>query len=161
MRSRATAFGHAVHPMLIVFPLGLFSTAVVFDVLYLVTDGADFAVAAAYTIAAGLVGGVVAALFGLVDWLGIPDKTRAKRIGALHGVGNVVVAALFAVSWLLRAGAEGWQPGVGALICSFAGVALAVVTGWLGGELVERLGVSVDEGADVNAPSSLTQVRRY
>lgn len=160
MRSRATAFGHAVHPMLIVFPLGLFSTAVVFDVLYLVTDGSNFAVSAAYTIAAGLVGGVVAALFGLVDWLGIPDNTRAKRIGTLHGVGNLVVVVLFAISWLLRAGADGWEPGVAALICSFAGVVLAGVTGWLGGELVERLGVSVDEGADVNAPSSLPHVRR-
>ena len=160
MRSRATAFGHAVHPMLIVFPLGLFSTAVVFDVLYLVTDESNFAIAAAYTIAAGLVGGVVAALFGLVDWLGIPANTRAKRIGTLHGVGNLVVVVLFAISWLLRAGADGWEPGVAALICSFAGVALAGVTGWLGGELVERLGVSVDEGADVNAPSSLPHVRR-
>jgi len=146
--------------MLIVFPLGLFSTAVVFDVLYLVTDESNFAIAAAYTIAAGLVGGVVAALFGLVDWLGIPANTRAKRIGTLHGVGNLVVVVLFAISWLLRAGADGWEPGVAALICSFAGVALAGVTGWLGGELVERLGVSVDEGADVNAPSSLPHVRR-
>jgi len=146
--------------MLIVFPLGLFSTAVVFDVLYLVTDESNFAIAAAYTIAAGLVGGVVAALFGLVDWLGIPANTRAKRIGTLHGVGNLVVVVLFAISWLLRAGADGWEPGVAALICSFAGVALSGVTGWLGGELVERLGVSVDEGADVNAPSSLPHVRR-
>ena len=41
------------------------------------------------------------------------------------------------------------------LVLSFGGVALATVTGWLGGELVSRLGVGVDDGANLNAPSSL------
>jgi hypothetical protein len=35
-------------------------------------------------------------------------------------------------------------------------VALASVTAWLGGELVERLGVAVDDGAHLDAPSSLS-----
>jgi hypothetical protein len=43
-----------------------------------------------------------------------------------------------------------------ALILSFAGIALALVTAWIGGEMVYRLGVGVDQGANVNAPSSLT-----
>jgi uncharacterized membrane protein len=63
---------------------------------------------------------------------------------------------LFAISWLLRAGAESWAPNALALVCSFAAVVLAVATGWLGGELVERLGIGVDEGANLDAPSSLT-----
>jgi hypothetical protein len=42
-------------------------------------------------------------------------------------------------------------------VCSFVGVALGAITGWLGGELVERLGVGVDEDAGVNAPSSLSR----
>jgi uncharacterized membrane protein len=66
-----------------------------------------------------------------------------------------VVVVLFAVSWLLRAGAA-WEPRVWALVCSFAAVVLAVATAWMGGELVERLGVGVDEGAGVDAPSSLS-----
>lgn len=156
MKSRARAMGHAIHPMLIVFPLGLLSTAVVFDILYLITDRSGFAVAAAYAIAAGVIGGLVAALFGFIDWLAIPGGTRAKRVGTLHGVGNVVVVALFAVSWLLRYGQDGWIPGAAALVLGFAGFALAGVTGWLGGELVERLGIGVDEGANADAPSSLS-----
>jgi uncharacterized membrane protein len=160
MESRAKMFGHAIHPMLIVFPLGLLATAVVFDIVYLVTGRSGFTVAAAYMIAAGIVGGLLAAVFGLVDWLAIPAGTRAKRIGAVHGIGNVIVVALFAVSWLLRMNAEQWKPGAAALVCSFVAVALATVTGWLGGELVERLGVGVDEGAGVNAPSSLSSARR-
>ncbi|MFC7615072.1 DUF2231 domain-containing protein [Actinokineospora soli] len=79
MESRAKAFGHAIHPMLIVFPLGLLTTAVVFDVLHLVTERPGFAVTAAYVIAAGVVGGVVASLFGVVDWRATP---RARARGA-------------------------------------------------------------------------------
>jgi len=156
MESHAKAAGHAVHPMLIVFPLGLLTTAVVFDIVYLVNHRSGFTVAAGYTIAAGILGGLLAAVFGLIDWLAIPGGTRAKRIGAWHGLGNVVVVVLFAISWVLRM-ADNWHPGVAALVLSFAGVALAGMTGWLGGELVERLGVGVDPGADVNAPSSLAR----
>jgi uncharacterized membrane protein len=159
MQSRARMMGHAIHPVLIVFPLGLLSTAVIFDILYLITDRGGFPVAAAYSISAGVIGGLVAAVFGLVDWLAIPGGTRARRVGALHGVGNVVVVVLFALSWVLRSGAD--EPGAGALILGFAGFALVGVTGWLGGELVERLGIGVDEGANPNSPSSLTQHPRH
>lgn len=156
MESRAKALGHAIHPMLIPFPLGLLATAVVFDIIYLVTDGSGFSVAAAYAIAAGIVGGLIAAPFGWIDWFRIPGNTRAKRIGLVHGLGNVVVVLLFAGSWLLRWQAGGWTPTPWALVGSFAAVVLAVITGWMGGELVERLGVGVDEGAHTDAPSSLS-----
>jgi len=66
-----------------------------------------------------------------------------------------VVVVLFAVSWLVRLG-NGWEPTAWALVCSFVAVALAVVTAWMGGELVERMGVSIDDGAGVDAPSSLS-----
>jgi uncharacterized membrane protein len=160
MQSRATVMGHAVHPVLIAFPLGLLSTAVIFDIVYLINGRPSFALAAAYAMAAGIIGGLVAAVFGLIDWTGIERGTRASRIGVLHGVGNVVVVAFFIVSWLLRANGNDWRPSVLALIFSFAGLALAGVTGWLGGELVERLGVGVDTGANVNAPSSLSHSAR-
>jgi uncharacterized membrane protein len=156
MESRAKALGHAIHPMLIPFPLGLLATAVVFDVIYLITDKPGFAMAAAYAIAAGIIGGLIAAPFGWIDWFKIPPNSRAKRIGLVHGLGNIVVVVLFAISWLLRANNFGWEPNAGALVCSFAAVVLAVGTAWMGGELVERLGIGVDEGANIDAPSSLT-----
>jgi uncharacterized membrane protein len=105
-------------------------------------------------IAAGVITGLLAAPFGLIDWLGIPSGTRAKRIGALHGIGNVIVVLMFAGSWLLRRDAPG-APDALALTLSFVGVVLALGTGWLGGELVDRLGVGLDEGAHLDAPSSL------
>jgi len=97
MESRVKLFGHPVHQMLIVFPLGLLATSVVFDIIHL-GSGAPYAATVAFAlIASGIVGGLLAAPFGLIDWLAIPSGTRAKRIGGLHGGGNVVVLALFAI----------------------------------------------------------------
>jgi uncharacterized membrane protein len=155
MHSKARLFGHPVHQMLIVFPLGLLATSLVFDIVYLATGTPKFAEISFWMIASGIIGGLLAAVFGLVDWLAIPSGTRAKRIGALHGIGNVVVTGLFAVSWLLRYGAPA-TPRVSYIVLSGLGVALALVTGWLGGELVDRLAIGVDEGAHPDAPSSLS-----
>ncbi len=156
MESRFKVLGHPVHPVLIVFPLGLFITSVIFDILYLATDNELFTTVAYYNIIVGIIGGLLAAVFGLIDWLGIPGGTRAKSIGLYHGLGNAVIVLLFAGSWLLRMNADDNLPSTLALVLSFAGVALGVVTGWLGGEMVDRLGVGVDPGANLNAPSSLS-----
>ena len=153
MKARARFLGHPVHQMLVVFPLGLLATSVIFDVLARAFDRSDWAVAGYWALTAGIVGALVAAPFGLVDWLKVPKGTRARRIGAMHGGGNGVVSLLFVAAWLLRepgAPAEGWS-----LACSWAGAGLALVTAWLGGELVSRLGVGVDDKAGLNAPSSL------
>ena len=155
MEARAKVVGHAVHQMLIVFPLGLFSTAVIFDVIHLISGGATWSLVSYWMIAAGIIGGLCAALFGAIDWSKIPSGTRAYRIGVLHGLGNVVVVALFAVSWWLRRPDPG-NPSAVAIGFMIVGAALSLVTGWLGGELVDRLGVGVDEGANLNAPSSLS-----
>ena len=156
MESHAKAAGHPIHQQLVVFPLGLLGTAVVFDVLRMLTDNEAFATASHYMIAAGVLSGLVAAVFGLIDYLAIPASTRAKRIGLLHGVGNVVVVALFGLSWLLRVDEPDHIPGALAFLLALAGALLSVATGWLGGELVDRLGVGVDRDADLNAPASLT-----
>jgi uncharacterized membrane protein len=155
MESRAKLLGHPIHQMLIVLPLGLLTGAVVFDVVHLVSGNGYWSEIAYWLVAAGVIGGLVAAPFGVVDWLKIPQGTRAKRVGLLHGAGNVVVVLLFALSWLLRRD-DVRNPQTLALLLSFAGFALAGVTGWLGGELVDRLGVGVEDGAHLDAPSSLS-----
>jgi uncharacterized membrane protein len=158
MESRTKFLGHPVHPMLIVFPLGLLAMAVIFDIVTLMRHQPFWSELSFWMIAAGVITGLIAAPFGAIDWLAIPSNTRAKKIGALHGIGNVVVVLLFAGSWLLRRPAPG-APDSLALTLSFVGVLLALGTGWLGGELVDRLGVGVDEGAHVDAPSSLSTRR--
>ncbi len=155
MESKARILGHPIHPILIVFPLGLLATAVIFDVVALVSAVPKWAEFATYLTAAGVVGGLLAAVPGTIDWLAIPNGTRAKRVGLLHGVGNVIVVALFLVDWLLRRETPAAPP-TGSVAAGLIGLGLALVTGWLGGELVGRLGVGVDDGANLNAPSSLS-----
>lgn len=157
MKSQATLFGHAIHPILVVFPLGLFTASVAFDIGWLLSDRPNFPVAAAFTIAAGGVGAVAAAIFGLVDWASVPGGTRARRLGLWHGLGNAVVLVIFAASFLIRYGQPGWEPTGWAYALSFTGVALGGIAGWMGGELVERLGIGVHEGAHPDAPSSLSR----
>lgn len=158
MESKVKLLGHPIHPMLIVFPLGLLIMAVIFDVLYFATKNAAFATVAFWDIAAGVIGGLLAAVFGLIDWLNIPNGTRAKSVGMWHGIGNVVVVVLFALSWLLRSNDQGHVPSTIAFILALVGIGTGAVTAWLGGELVDRLGVGVDPGAHLNAPSSLSGV---
>lgn len=159
MESRAKLFGHAIHPILIVYPLGLLSAAVVFDVIYLLTGNPTWTTVSFWMIAAGIVGGLLAAVFGLIDYLNIPGGTRASRIGLMHGLVNVGVMILFIGSWLLRRNSPE-VPSTAAFALSFIGVGAALLGGWLGGELVERLGVGVTPGANLNAPNSLTHSAR-
>jgi uncharacterized membrane protein len=146
--------GHSVHQVLIVFPVGLLVTAVIFELIALGTGSAQFWTVAYWLIAGGLVGGAAAAVFGLLDWRHIPGRTRAHRIGILHGLGNAMVLVLFAASWWMRTAPDQAPPN-SALLLSFIGAALLFVTGWLGGELVSRLSVGVDEQAHVNATNSV------
>ncbi|ADB40118.1 DUF2231 domain-containing protein [Spirosoma linguale] len=156
MESRAKLAGHPAHQILIVFPLGLLLTSVIFDITFLLRDNSTMSVVAYWMITAGLLWGVVAAVPGLIDWLAIPAATRAKRIGLFHALGNVVVLILFGLSWWLRTDESNYQPSTLALISSFIAFGVAGVTGWLGGELVDRLGVGVDPDAHLNAPNSLS-----
>src|ERR687884_1024001 len=98
MDARAKLLGHPIHQMLIVFPLGLLATSLFFDIAYLITNRGELARVAYWMIFAGVISALVAAVFGLIDWLGIPGGTRAKAIGAWHGISNVLMVALFAAS---------------------------------------------------------------
>ena len=155
MESKAKLFGHPIHQMLIVFPLGLLATSLILDIIYLITDSGKWSQAAFYDMGIGILGGLLAAIFGLIDWFAIPGGTRAKSIGARHGLGNLIVVVFFVVNWALRKG-NPENPGTLPIILSFIAIALALMTAWLGGELVDRLRVGVDDGAHLDAPSSLS-----
>lgn len=150
--------GHRVHPMLIGMPLGLLSGAVIFDVLWILTASERWSNVSFPMIALGIISGIVVAPFGTLDWLDIPSKTRAKRVGLLHGLLAFVSLVLFAVSWWLRYENPG-RPGWIALGMALLGGVVLGVAGWMGGELVERMGIAVDTGAHPNSPSSLSDMR--
>lgn len=148
--------GHYLHPILVVFPLGLFTTSLIFDLICLATGNLRFGTAAYWMIAAGIFGAVVAAPFGTIDWFDIPAETRAKRVGLFQRLAVSVMFALFVVCWLLR-GVAPAQPTALSITLSIAGVTSAAIGGWLGGKLVERLGMGVHPDLRSDAPNSLTE----
>jgi uncharacterized membrane protein len=156
MESKARLLGHPIHPMLVVMPLGLFIAAVVLDTLYYWRGDLLFATLSYYNIAGGILGGLLAAVFGLIDWLAIPAGTRAKRIGLFHGALNVTMVMLFAAVWIARTALPDFAPTTFILTIEAVAIVIALVAGWLGGELVDRLGVGVHAGAHLNAPNSLS-----
>jgi hypothetical protein len=87
MESRAKTMEHPIHPILVSLPLGLLTTSVIFDVLHLFTGGSRWAEVSYWMIVTGVIGGLLAAVFGLTDWLAIPSGTRGyaregDRVGA-------------------------------------------------------------------------------
>ncbi len=160
MKTSATFLGHPIHQMVIVLPLGLLATSATFELYGSATRNRGLLRTSHSMLTAGLVTAVSSAVPGAIDYFSIPSKTRAKRIGLLHGVGNLIVAGLFAASWFKRRRSPG-RPSSAAIALSTSGAVLALVTGWLGGELVDTLGIGVHDGANVNAPNSLSQTPRF
>jgi uncharacterized membrane protein len=159
MESRAKILGHPIHPMLVVVPLGLFVAAVVFDAIYLWRGSPSLVSVGYWNIAGGIVGGLLAAVFGLIDWLAIPAGTRAKRIGLFHAFTNVIALLGFALVFWIRYNEGRPAPTAGLFTLEVIALIVVAVGGWLGGELVDRLGVGVDTGANLDAPNSLTSKR--
>lgn len=86
MESKAKILGHPIHQVLIPFPFGLLGTAVIFDIVYLVWGNSTMVTVSYWMIIAGVIGGLVAAPFGVIDFLAIPAGTRAKSVGLVHGL---------------------------------------------------------------------------
>jgi uncharacterized membrane protein len=140
MVSRASIAGHPIHPMLVPIPIGLFVFSLVADIaVYLGWVGAWSAVAL-YCIGGGIVGALLAAMFGFVDLISLRDE-RAKKIGTAHMVINLVVVALYVVNFWLRWQGQPLQGAPGTL--SIVAILLLLASGWLGGHMVYVHGVAV------------------
>jgi uncharacterized membrane protein len=116
--------------MLIVLPLALLVAAVAFDLIDAATGTGAFIVLAYWLIAAGIVSGLFAAPFRIIDWLKAPKGTRAWRLGAMHCAGHVAAVGLFAASWLMREPLSAVP--VWALALEGGGLGLSLLAAWLG-----------------------------
>jgi uncharacterized membrane protein len=141
--------------MLVAFPLGLFITSVIFDVIHYASGNSLFAEVAFWNLTLGGIGALLAAIPGLLDWLTVPSGTRAKQVGAIHAIVNVGALCFFVLSWAVRLAQGIRTGGAGPFVLSLIGLCALVVGGWLGGEMVERLGIGVYDDAHADAPSSL------
>jgi nitrite reductase/ring-hydroxylating ferredoxin subunit/uncharacterized membrane protein len=137
--------GHPLHPLFVHLPIGLWTLSVIFDVAsQFAPDQAWLVPAAFYTLALGLVAAIVAALFGLVDWLDIRADHPARTVANTHLVLNLIVMALFLVSGWLRLGTPGVpQTPAAPLALSVVALGVLYVSGYLGGRLVYDEGIAV------------------
>jgi uncharacterized membrane protein len=141
MSTPASVKGHPIHPMLVALPIGLWVFSIVCDIVFHAGWGRPtWKVVAWYTIAGGVVGALLSAVPGFIDFLSIRDR-RVGRIGLVHMVLNLIAVALFAVSFGLRI-----PHPLDALpvVLSGLGIVAILISGWLGGELVyvHRMGVN-------------------
>jgi uncharacterized membrane protein len=147
----AGPYGHPFHPILVTLPIGAWVCSLVFDVATkLDSAGRPALVEGSYwLIGIGIVGALVAAVFGLLDLVGIPRGTRALKIGLTHLCLNLVVVAIFAVDFAWRHSDyyEVREVRAVQLILSAVGLAVLAASGWLGGQLAYRYGVRVAEEA--------------
>lgn len=144
MRSRASISSHPIHPMLVAFPIALFITSFVLDLISMAFTKPAMAAAAWYCAIVGLIGGAAAAVPGVIDLFSIvPPRSSGKKRGLLHGGLNAVVLVLFIAMAAYRGSSAAAPDGI-SLALSGIGVALLLVSGWLGATLVYRNQIGVD-----------------
>jgi uncharacterized membrane protein len=150
MASKASIGGHPVHPILIPFPLALWTTSFLCDVIFYFWRHPSLNLIAKFMLAVGCLGAVAAAIPGIIDWLSIKDA-GVKRIANWHARLNIIALIVFAISLYFRMqiGAHwvNYHMRVPFLV-SFLGVILISISGWLGGELVYKHGVGVSPQHD-------------
>jgi uncharacterized membrane protein len=140
----AGPYGHPFHPILVTIPIGAWIASLVFDLIGLgVDDPSAFALGAQVLIAIGVIGALLAAVFGFIDFLGIAAGTPARQTALLHLSLNLGAVVLFAVNYFVRAASDHDQVNIVGLVLTIIGLAAISVSGWLGGKLAYRYGVRV------------------
>ena len=144
MLSRANIKSHPMHPMLVAFPIGLWITSLVLDLLGTWRDNATLWSAGWICVVAGCIGAAAAALPGVIDLFAVvPPNSSAKSRGLLHGGLNSLALLVFiGVAWYR--GGPAVRPDKVSLLLSLAGVCGIIVSGWLGATLVYRNQIGVD-----------------
>jgi len=141
MKSTASINTHPIHPMLIPFPFAFLTGAWGFRVAAAFSENEDLKTVSRYLVPAGIVAGLVAAVPGLVDYLGsVPPQSSAKERATKHALFNVGSLALFALSWLADRRRGRALP----LALETAGTATLCLGGWMGGTLAYRNQIGVE-----------------
>jgi len=144
MRSVASIGGHPIHPGMVAIPIGAFTMTLVADVVTWATGNLGWGDAARYALIVGVVGALLAAVFGLIDYFKVTMSEAGFRIARWHMWLNLTAVTLFAVSlWLRYRDANGWcVPG---FVASTVAYLIVSGSGYLGGELVFKHKVGVME----------------
>ena len=141
MRTPASIAGHPVHPMLVPIAIGGFILSFVFDIVRMTTGSVDpWATVAYYTMIGGIVGALVAAIFGFADLFSLPAG-HTKNIGLTHmGINLGVVVLFICNAWMRHAQPTSLSTPTW---LSLIAILMLVISGWLGGKMVYEAGVGV------------------
>lgn len=143
--SLAGPYGHPLHPILVTIPIGTWAASLIFDIIALVNDDdrTAFLLGAQVLIVIGIIGAVLAAVFGLIDLSTLAKDTAARKTGLTHMAINLTVVVLFLINYFVRAAGGFDDVSVAGLILTIIGLLALGVSGWLGGKLAYRYGVRV------------------
>jgi uncharacterized membrane protein len=141
-RSTARIGGHPIHPVLVPFPIACFVGTLLTDLTYWWTADMMWADFSAWALAVGVILGWLAAIAGLIDFLG--DRLIREQAPAWpHALGNIVALLLATLNMLLHT-RDAWTSVVPwGLTLSALVVLILLFTGWLGWSMVYRHGVGV------------------
>lgn len=163
MRTPASIFKHPIHPMLIVFPIGLWIFSLACDLIRLAgASGNVWSTVAFFGMIGGLIGALCAAIPGFIDLLfhkgGVPPL---KKVDLTHMAINLTAVVLYAINiWLRANGPANLGTSLSTpVLLSIIGVALLFVSGWLGGQMVHVYGVGVD-GREQSRTPAAREIRR-
>ena len=135
MASKASIAGHPVHPMLVAFPISLWVTSFVLDVIFYFIRNPSLVLISKVMIACGLIGGLAAAVPGIIDWLAIKNQ-EVKRIADWHARLNIIAIIVFAIDlyFRMKLGAHWVNYSLKIpFLLSLLGNVLIGISGWLGG----------------------------
>lgn len=151
MKTRASIAGESVHPMLVHYPIALWTTSLITDLIFYFNRNTTMLQISKFLIAAGIIGGILAAIPGIIDWWALTDPVVTK-IANWHARLNIVALIIFGASLYLRLRQYG-APMVGfnlkiPFVVSAAGFVLMASSAKLGGKLVyeHRIGVKEADG---------------
>jgi len=140
----AGPYGHPFHPILVTIPIGTWVASLVFDIIgYASADPTPWTLGAQVLILIGVIGAVLAAIFGLMDFTGIASGTPAKRTGLTHLALNLTAVVLFLVNFIVRAASDHQHVNTVGFVLTIIGLIGVAISGWLGGKLAYHYGVRV------------------
>jgi uncharacterized membrane protein len=160
----AGSYGHPVHPILVTLPIGGWVFSLVFDfVSYGSSEPRIWSVGAMWLVLLGVLGAVLAAVWGVIDLRNVPKATAAFNTGRLHATLNSAAIVIFLIGFIWRFRTQdSWEASpVGPLVLSIVGMAVVSASGFLGGKLAYHYGVRVaDESVQAEGFRATTTSRR-
>ena len=146
-RSTAAIGGHPIHPMLIPFPIACLVGAFVTDLIFLNSGDTGFATASHWLLGFGIGTALLAAVFGLIDYMG-DDRIRRLGVALQHMIANVTAVVISVINFAIRLGDHAEPVDNLGVYLSGAVVLILLYSGWLGGHMVYRHRVAVQETPD-------------